>query len=181
MYHLIIENGTREGECIQPSGAELTIGRDTGNSLRLVDDGVSGRHCSLRITRRGVTVRDCGSTNGVYINGKPISEETRLPSGCLIEVGAVGMRFVFLHDVNSQTLRTTLFFWLAVCMVGLTFAIQVAGVGAAIWTREHQFTPEETAAILKRFPLPPDLAGTSPAAVATPPAAPIPAANPLGP
>ena len=170
MYHLIIENGTHEGECIQPKGAELTIGRDPGNTLRLVDDGISGHHCALRITRRGVTVRDCGSTNGVYINGKPISEETRLPSGCLVEIGAVAMRFVFLHDVNSQKLRTTGFFWMAVVMVGLTFAIQLAGIGIAVWTREHQFTPEETVAILKRFPLPPDLPGALPPAAAPAPA-----------
>ena len=170
MYHLIIENGTHEGECIQPKGAELTIGRDPGNTLRLVDDGISGCHCALRITRRGVMVRDCGSTNGVYINGKPISEETRLPSGCLVEIGAVAMRFTFLHDVNSQKLRTTGFFWMAVVMVGLTFAIQIAGIGIAVWTRVHRFTPEETAAILKRFPLPPDLPGALPPAAATAPA-----------
>ena len=181
MYHLIIENGTREGECIEPKGKELTIGRDTGNVLRLVDDGVSGRHCAVRITRRGVTVRDCGSTNGVYINGKPISEETRLPSGCLIEVGAVGMRFEFNHKVNSQRLRRTGFFWLATAMVGLTFAIQIAGVGIAIWTRNHQFTPEETRAILNKFPLPPDLPGVLPSTTTKPAAAPAPAIIQPGP
>jgi len=173
MYHLIIENGTREGECIQPKGVELVIGRDTGNELRLVDDGVSGRHCALRITRRGVIVRDCGSTNGVYINGKPISGETRLSSGCLVEVGVVAMRFEFLHNVNSQKLRTTALFWVAAAMVALTFSIQLAGISLAFWTREHQFTPEETAAILERFPLPPDLPGALPPAAAKPnPAAP---------
>ena len=163
MYHLIIENGTREGECIRPKGAELTIGRDPGNALRLVDDGVSGRHCAIRITRRGVMVRDCGSTNGVYVNGKPIHEETRLPSGCLVEVGAAAMRFEFLHDVNSQKLRTTALFWIAVTMVMVTFSIQLTGIGLAIWTRQHQFTPEETAAILKQCPLPPDMPGAIPA------------------
>ncbi len=182
MYQLIIENGTREGECIRPKGVELTIGRDPGNFLRLVDDGVSGHHCALRITRRGITVRDCGSTNGVYVNGKPISEETRLSSGCLIELGAVGMRFVFLHDVNSQKLRTTALFWIAAAMVALTFSIQVAGIGLAFWTRQHHFTPEETAAILKRFPLPPDLPGALPPAAAKPnPAVPSPAPAPAKP
>jgi hypothetical protein len=168
MYHLIIENGTREGESIRPKGKELTIGRDAGNALRFVDDGVSGRHCVLKITRRGVMVRDCGSTNGVYINGKPINGEARLPSGCLVEVGVVAMRFEFLHDVNSQKLRTTLLFWLATAMVMATFSIQLGGIGLALWTREHRFTPEETAAILKRFPLPPDLPGVMPTAAGTP-------------
>ncbi|MFA6565039.1 MAG: FHA domain-containing protein [Verrucomicrobiia bacterium] len=180
MYHLIIENGTREGECIRPKGAELTVGRDTGNELRLVDDGVSGRHCIMKITRRGVFVRDCGSTNGVYVNGKPIQQETRLPSGCLVEVGVVAMRFEFLHDVNSQKLRTTALFWLAAAMVTLTFSIQLAGIGLALWTREHRFTPEETAAILKHFPLPPDLPGAMPPAAGTSnPAAPAAPASTL--
>jgi hypothetical protein len=139
--------------------------------LRLVDDGVSGRHCVLRITRRGVMVRDCGSTNGVYINGKPISGETRLTSGCLIETGMVAMRFSFLHNVNSQKLRTTAIFWAAAAMVALTFSIQLAGIGLAFWAREHQFTPGETAAILEYFPLPPDLPGAVPPATAKPSAA----------
>jgi len=173
MYHLIIENGTREGECIRPKGLELTIGREPGNVLRLVDDGVSGQHCVIRLTRRGITVRDCNSTNGVYVNGKPIHEETRLPSGCLIEVGAVAMRFEFLHNVDSRKLRTTVIFWIAAAIVALTFSIQLAGIGIALWTRQHRFTPEETAAVLKWFPLPPDLPGAlPPAAAKSNPAAP---------
>lgn len=180
MYHLIIENGTREGECIRPKGAELTIGRDTGNVLRLVDDGVSGRHCVLKLTRRGVIVRDCNSTNGVYVNGKPIQREARLPSGCLVEVGVVAMRFEFLHDVNSRKLRINLLFWIATAIVVATFSVQLAGIGLAFWARGHRFTPEETAAILKQFPLPPDLPGVLPPATGTPnPAAPAaPASSP---
>jgi hypothetical protein len=180
MYHLIIENGTREGECIRPKGAELTVGRDTGNELRLVDDGVSGHHCVMKITRRGVLVRDCGSTNGVYINGKPIQKEARLPSGCLVEAGVVAMRFEFLHDVNSQKLRITSLAWMATLMVLLVFSIQFAGIGLAVWTREHRFTPEENAAILKYFPLPSDLPGAMPPAAGTSnPAAPAAPASTL--
>ncbi|MFA5193476.1 MAG: FHA domain-containing protein [Verrucomicrobiia bacterium] len=179
MYHLIIENGTREGECIQPKGAELSIGRDPGNTLRLVDDGISGRHCVIRLTRRGIVVRDCKSTNGVYVNGKPINEETRLSSGSLVEVGMVAMRFEFLHNVDSHKLRTTLLFWMAAAMVTLTFSIQIAGIGLAFWTRYHRFTPADTAAVLRWFPLPPDLPGALPPAVVQPnPAAPVaPASN----
>jgi hypothetical protein len=175
MYHLIIENGTRDGECIRPKGEELTIGRDAGNELRLVDDGISGRHCVMKITRRGIIVRDCGSTNGVYVNGKPIQQEARLSSGCLVEVGVVAMRFVFLHDVNSQKLRITSLAWVATLMVLLVFSIQLAGIGIAFWTREHRFTPEETAAILKHFPLPPDLPGVMPPSAGTPNPAALPA------
>lgn len=179
MYHLIIENGTRAGECIRPKGAELSIGRDTGNALRLVDDGISGRHCVIRLTRRGVVVRDCKSTNGVHVNGKLIQEETRLSSGCLVEVGMVAMRFEFLHNVDSSKLRTTMLFWIAAAMVSLTFALQMAGIGLAFWTRHHRFTANDTAAILQWFPLPPDLPGAmSPAVVQPNPAAPAaPVAN----
>ncbi len=179
MYHLIIENGTRAGECIRPKGAELSIGRDPGNALRLVDDGISGRHCLIRLTRRGIFVRDCKSTNGVHVNGKLIQEETRLPSGSLIEVGMVAMRFEFLHNVDSHKLRTTLLFWMASAMVVLTFAVQLAGIGLAFWTRHHRFTAQDTAAIQQWFPLPPDLPGTQPPAVVQPnPAAPAgPASN----
>lgn len=150
LYQLIIENGQRAGQRVQP-GNTYTIGRDAGNDLRLVEDGVSGRHCELRVTRAGILVRDSRSTNGVFVNGQRV-EEARLHRGDVIELGGARLRFEFLVAVPGAHRRRTPLFWLSVLLLGATFAVEFGAIGIAAWTRLHRVTPEETAAILKFFP-----------------------------
>ena len=151
IYQLIIESGQRAGQCVQPPGKSYTIGRDAGNDLCLVEDGVSGRHCELRVTRAGVMVRDSRSTNGVYVNGQCV-EEVRLHRGDVIELGGARLRFEFLVAVPGEYRRQTPLFWISVLLVGVTFAVEFGAIGIAVWTRHHRITPEESAKILKFFP-----------------------------
>lgn len=152
MYQLIIENGSREGERFRPSGGEVTVGRDKNNTLRLVDDGVSQQHCAVRITRRGVMVRDLNSTNGIYVNDDRVEGETRLASGDCIEVGVVRLRFEFLHGAPSNKRRINLLFWASVVAVAITFSVEFAAVGLAVYTRTHRFTQAEMNDIINFFP-----------------------------
>ena len=151
IYQLIIESGQRAKQCVQPPGNAFTIGRDAGNDLRLVEDGVSERHCELRVTRAGVMIRDCRSTNGVYVNHQRVTE-TRLHRGDVIELGGARLRFEFLVAVPGEHRRRTPLFWLSVVLVLVTFAVEFGAIGIAVWTRHHRITPEESAAILKFFP-----------------------------
>jgi hypothetical protein len=151
IYQLIIENGQRAGQRVQPPGNTYTIGRDAGNDLRLVEDGVSGRHCELRVTRAGVMLRDNRSTNGVFVNGQRV-EEARLHRGDVVELGGARLRFEFLVAVPGEHRRRTPLFWLSVLLLGTTFAVEFGAIGIAAWTRLHRITPAETAAILKFFP-----------------------------
>jgi predicted component of type VI protein secretion system len=151
IYQLIIESGQRAGQCVQPPDKSYSIGRDAGNDLRLVEDGVSGRHCELRVMRAGVMVRDSRSTNGVYVNGQRV-EEVRLHRGDVIELGGARLRFEFLVAAPGEYRRRTPLFWVSVLLVGVTFAVEFGAIGVAVWTRRHRITPEESAKILKFFP-----------------------------
>jgi len=151
IYQLIIENGQRAGQRVRPSDNPFTIGRDAGNDLRLVEDGVSGRHCEMRVTRAGVMIRDNRSTNGVFVNGQRV-EEARLHRGDVIELGGARLRFEFLVAVPGEHWRRTPLFWLGLLVLGTTFAVEFGAIGVAVWMRLHRITPEETAAILKCFP-----------------------------
>ncbi|MBM3892637.1 MAG: FHA domain-containing protein [Verrucomicrobia bacterium] len=152
MYQLTIENGRQAGQCVRPRTTEFTIGRDQGNHLRLPEDGVSGHHCVLRVRRNGITIRDLGSTNGTYVNEQFIREETRLPGGASIELGAVRLRFDFVHDTHKRKRRITGMFWVAVAVVAATFALQFIALGVAVWMRAHTFSPDEIIAIQRWFP-----------------------------
>ncbi|GIW71808.1 MAG: hypothetical protein KatS3mg102_1350 [Planctomycetota bacterium] len=69
-------------------GETLAIGRSPENDLCLDDKLVSRRHCELRFGHDGVlTVRDLGSRNGTFINGRRLAGEERARQGDQIKIG----------------------------------------------------------------------------------------------
>jgi hypothetical protein len=78
---------------IPASGAVLGRSRDA--DIVLADPNVSRRHAEIRPAGRGRwTVTDLGSTNGVKVNGTPISGEAALEPGDRIALGTADIRFV---------------------------------------------------------------------------------------
>jgi diguanylate cyclase (GGDEF)-like protein len=76
---------------LQP-GTEVTVGRDDGCALRILDASVSRRHARIRISLDGsVDLNDLGSTNGTTLNGLPVGEG-KLSIGDQVEFGAVPLR-----------------------------------------------------------------------------------------
>ena len=65
----------------------VTIGRGSANDLVLDDDSVSRFHAVLKQENGDILVADRGSTNGVVVNGTPISAETALRHGDRVKVG----------------------------------------------------------------------------------------------
>lgn len=72
----------------------LTIGRGTMNQLRLTERSVSRQHAIVQRTRRGVYVRDVGSSLGTFVNGQRIAGPTLLREGDRIRIGH-GQEFEF--------------------------------------------------------------------------------------
>ena len=76
------------------------IGRDEGCSLTLNSMGVSRRHTQLNISGDMLWIRDSGSTNGTYLNGRQITESELLADGDIIHIGQVG--FCVLDRKDGQ-------------------------------------------------------------------------------
>lgn len=64
-------------EFVYDSKEQLFIGRQEDCSIVLPDRSVSRYHCMLEVTPPDVTVRDFGSLNGTYLNGKMIGRRER--------------------------------------------------------------------------------------------------------
>ena len=69
------------------SGSTATIGRSPGCQLVLDDPEVSAEHAELRAASGQLVIRDLGSANGVFVNGKRVAER-RLRSGDELKLGA---------------------------------------------------------------------------------------------
>jgi LysM repeat protein len=60
-------------------GTQVTIGRDASNTIVLEGTGVSAFHCMIEVQAGGVcTLKERGSTNGTWLNGKRLEEPTRV-------------------------------------------------------------------------------------------------------
>lgn len=85
---LLVLSGNQEGRILSlQQGEELLIGRLDGLDLVLPEDLVSRRHAQIEVDEEGAVLRDLGSTNGTFVNGKRI-REVRLAEGDRILLGA---------------------------------------------------------------------------------------------
>lgn len=66
----------------------LRIGKHSSNDFVVNDDTVSRYHAQLTLTDAGeIYIKDLGSTNGTFIDGKKISQETKLVAGNVVRLG----------------------------------------------------------------------------------------------
>ena len=90
---LVAVAGPLKDSAFEVAGEELSIGRDSSNTVRVADSLLSRRHCAVRRAGDGFRLFDLDSLNGTFVNGKPVREHA-LEHGDQIAVGE--SRFVFL-------------------------------------------------------------------------------------
>lgn len=79
-------NPTRRFECRIDS--VMTVGRGADNKIVIRDDvTVSGVHCQFGFVNGTFVVKDMGSSNGTYLNGKKITDYVTVTNGMKIQIG----------------------------------------------------------------------------------------------
>ncbi len=86
-----------KGQVFALTDGETTMGRHTGNDLKLEDLSVSSFHCCVVVDGATCTVRDLGSTNGTRVNGQAVAVRALSP-GDVLQVGSVELAF---EDENA--------------------------------------------------------------------------------
>jgi adenylate cyclase len=86
-----LESASGDRRFVLPDGQALQVGRDPIADLPILDQGVSRRHAELRADGRGVEVRDLGSRNGTFLNGRRVSHARAVP-GDRLAFGPVELR-----------------------------------------------------------------------------------------
>jgi pSer/pThr/pTyr-binding forkhead associated (FHA) protein len=67
---------------------KTSIGRRDDCTLRIPLMGVSRKHCELTVSERSVRVKDLGSSNGTFVNGRKVTDQP-LKAGDKLTVGAI--------------------------------------------------------------------------------------------
>ncbi len=98
MARLLIKTAGLDNRTLELRLGVNRVGRDPDSDFPIIHHSVSASHCEVEVTNTGVYIRDCGSTNGTFINGDPISEAMLMP-GQTVQLGGVEL-FVENTDVN---------------------------------------------------------------------------------
>ena len=83
---LFVVDGTDIGRSFT-LGPQSVLGRDPTAAIHLSDEEVSRRHALLTADEGRVTVEDLGSSNGTFVDGQRIADETEVGFGQRIKVG----------------------------------------------------------------------------------------------
>jgi hypothetical protein len=107
-HYLVVLEGGEPGRRIPLGQAPLTIGREAGRGLVLVDTEVSRFHLQLAVVGDAVVVEDRQSTNGTFIDG-PVRTDWRYQPSAILGGDALGYDWldedtfvVYLIDVSGH-------------------------------------------------------------------------------
>jgi hypothetical protein len=90
--YLTEPDGTKTQHVINKTA--IRIGRSSNNDIVLLNDSISSHHAEIHRRRDGTFyIVDLGSTNGVYINSKKITQ-SEISDGDKLELGEVHLQFL---------------------------------------------------------------------------------------
>jgi hypothetical protein len=87
MASLTVQAGPGAGQRFTLSKPETIIGRHPGNDVVIEHQEVSRRHASITREGGGFVLRDLGSNNGTFVNGRRLSGPQALRNGDVIALG----------------------------------------------------------------------------------------------
>jgi hypothetical protein len=90
---IVVRQGKEPGRMFELRKDRVTIGRSRDSDIFLEDLAVSRLHTTINRESGGYVLRDEGSANGTYVNGKRITEQP-LEEGDEIQVGQSVLAFV---------------------------------------------------------------------------------------
>ena len=97
----------REGGAPVPITGNCSLGRAVSNDVALVDDRVSRRHATIHTQgEREHWLVDLGSRNGTYLNGRRVSQPTRLRDGDRVQLGPFTLTFALSASMADRTSGT---------------------------------------------------------------------------
>lgn len=89
---LTVTKGPLQGQVFDLDPLPVVIGRDPECDLFLNNMTVSRRHAIIEKESDALILKDLGSLNGTWIDGK-VSDTAKLTDGTLVQIGTFSMRY----------------------------------------------------------------------------------------
>jgi diguanylate cyclase (GGDEF)-like protein len=100
---LVVLAGVREGELfpLEPN-VSLVVGRGDRSDIRILDDSISRRHCSVTLRDEGLQVEDLGSHNGTFVGDARITRELLAPED-IVRLGVTSLlKYALISRVEER-------------------------------------------------------------------------------
>ena len=91
-YALQVMRGRSDANTLRLMDGVNSIGRHDDCLIRIRSSQVSRRHCELFEEENQLILRDLGSSNGTYVNGKRVLGKQALKPGDVLTIGGVTLR-----------------------------------------------------------------------------------------
>jgi hypothetical protein len=93
MAKLLVQESGAEAREFDLVDAEVHIGRELDNALRIPDPSISRHHCVIRKAGSGFEIQDLQSSNGVLVNGNRV-QASPLKHGDRVTLGQIQITFL---------------------------------------------------------------------------------------
>jgi len=93
---------TLGSETVEVDTKRFSIGRTPENDLVIEDTSLSRRHALIENFEGRFNLSDCGSSNGTFINGTPVTGLTELSDWDVLTFGGVGDILVRIDDSGTH-------------------------------------------------------------------------------
>ena len=91
---VVLNAGKASGQAIPIPTPQFVIGRDPKCNLRPASAMISKEHCALLVKDGKVFLRDFDSTNGTFVNDKPVKGSVALANNDILKVGPLTFKVV---------------------------------------------------------------------------------------
>jgi len=88
MARLVVKSDGFRNQVIELHLGLNRLGRGPQNDFQIEHASISASHCEVVLGSNEVTVRDCDSTNGTFVDGEPVTE-AQLHAGEILNLGDV--------------------------------------------------------------------------------------------
>jgi two-component system alkaline phosphatase synthesis response regulator PhoP len=99
-YYLLVEEGPIRKK-VFPIIKELSIGREEGNDIQLLDPSISKQHALVYMVEGRPVVKDLASLNGTFVNGEKVGK-AGLRGGDAIRVGNITLRTIEEREYRNK-------------------------------------------------------------------------------
>lgn len=99
-----------EGYVVTKNSAAVTIGREENNSICYSSNFVSANHAVILFSENSILLKDNGSTNNTYVNGKAVKERQLFIGDVIYIMGlqiVITNRGLFLNNPDGKVKVTT--------------------------------------------------------------------------
>jgi hypothetical protein len=106
-----VVRGKPQGSYLWFPDGHFVLGRGPECNVRPNSESISRQHCSVTVNGRLVLVRDLGSTNGTFVNGKRITDERLLNIGDTLQMSSLVLEVIQLIGWDQGDPITGIWRW----------------------------------------------------------------------